>query len=180
MSEVTVRPSRPGDAAGILDARESAWLETYPNEQFGITRDAIKRYFLSRGSHDERAERQRTRTKELDDKMCEWVAEADGRVVGWCVAKVESEDIGRLQAIYVSPEAQGRGVGGKLIKQAFTWLGDRDVLVNVASYNNGAIGFYEKYGFVKTGSPVNSFTERPNPNRPNIPEVEMKRQVNRV
>ncbi len=55
-------------------------------------------------------------------------------------------------AIYVIPDYQKKGIGGLLIKRAFGWLGNnKDIFVNVVSYNQKAIGFYNRFDFKKTG-----------------------------
>ncbi len=69
-----------------------------------------------------------------------WVCELDGRIVGF--ALVRDDD---LDALYVAPEAQRRGVGAALFRQAqaarpqgFGWWVFRD--------NTRACRFYESLG----------------------------------
>lgn len=53
------------------------------------------------------------------------------------------------------PGYQRQGIGKRLMELGLKWLGnDRDIYVNVVSYNDKAIRFYEKFGFVKTGKKV--------------------------
>ncbi len=53
----------------------------------------------------------------------------------------------KLSAIYLSPEYQGKGVGKKLFQTALNFIGDKTITINVAKYNQKAIGFYEHFGF---------------------------------
>lgn len=72
-------------------------------------------------------------------------------MVGYCVARKGAE-VNRLQAIYISPHHQGKGIGKRLMNEALTWLGgERDVVLDVASYNTPSIRFYESLGFKTTG-----------------------------
>ncbi|HKA67608.1 MAG TPA: GNAT family N-acetyltransferase [Actinomycetes bacterium] len=70
-----------------------------------------------------------------------WVAEADGRPVGFAAVGG-----GMLHHLYVAPEWQGRGVGGALLDAA---RAGRDRLeVWVFQQNERARTFYERRGFV--------------------------------
>ena len=57
-----------------------------------------------------------------------------------------------LSAIYVLPEYQGRGVGRQLMEQGMEWLGsNKDIILDVVSYNDKATAIYEKMGFGEVG-----------------------------
>jgi ribosomal protein S18 acetylase RimI-like enzyme len=79
-----------------------------------------------------------------------------------------------LQAIYVLPEYQGRGVGKALwneIRKNFD--PKRKTIVNVAIYNIKAISFYEKLGFKDTGKRWQDETFKMKSGS-RIPEMEME------
>lgn len=41
------------------------------------------------------------------------------------------------------------------MKKTLTWLGkEKDIYVNLVSYNQKAINFYQSFGFIKTGKNV--------------------------
>ena len=39
---VLIDRARPEDAPRIVEIQEATWLDTYPNEEYGITREDIK------------------------------------------------------------------------------------------------------------------------------------------
>lgn len=54
--------------------------------------------------------------------------------------------------IYLLPEYFGKGIGTKLWKQAQKVFDpNKDIYVEVVTYNKRAIEFYKKLGFVDTG-----------------------------
>ncbi len=74
----------------------------------------------------------------------------EGRVLGFADYHLQKKNINRL---YVSPEAQGKGIGTALlasVEQALLALGLRGVFSLESSLN--ARGFYEKNGYSCTGS----------------------------
>ncbi|MEH8150905.1 acetyltransferase [Aeromonas veronii] len=56
---------------------------------------------------------------------------------------------GKLEMLFVAPEARGSGVGGRLVEHAITQGGTTQVDVN--EQNEQAVGFYLKMGFTVTG-----------------------------
>jgi ribosomal protein S18 acetylase RimI-like enzyme len=89
------------------------------------------------------------------------LAEADGRPVGFVDFGVcRDEDVspgsvGEVMAVYVRPEAWGRGVGGTLTREALDRLrvaGLGPVVLWVIEANRRAISFYERRGFVRDGA----------------------------
>ena len=90
-----------------------------------------------------------------------WWAEADGSPGGDALAgpgglphAAVAPDDGELKRLYLSPTAQGRGLGGRLFAAAEAWLlreGPRTLWIGVWSENLGAQRFYRRRGFVKVG-----------------------------
>jgi GNAT superfamily N-acetyltransferase len=75
------------------------------------------------------------------DRWPTWVAEMDGRIVGF----VCLDGVGVAQ-LYVAPDAQNRGIGTALLEQAKSESPDRLELW-VFQANDGARRFYERHGF---------------------------------
>lgn len=85
---------------------------------------------------------------------------------------VEPENPQRAQVIsmWVDPVYRRTGVGNELIDAVIAWnrpRGVREILLMVTSVNTGAISFYERLGFSKTGV-IGEY-----PNDPAITEYEM-------
>jgi ribosomal protein S18 acetylase RimI-like enzyme len=70
-----------------------------------------------------------------------WVAEDDGRLVGWW-----SMTDGSLEHIYVDPEAQNRGIGREMLAKVMELMPDGFSLWTFQK-NEGARRFYERHGF---------------------------------
>jgi len=79
------------------------------------------------------------------------LAKEDDLKVGYCVATCD-RTIGEIDSIYIKPEYRRKGIGEKLMLEALRWL-DRqeckDITVSIAEGNEGAIGFYRKFGFAE-------------------------------
>lgn len=77
-----------------------------------------------------------------------WVAELDGRIIGFTYADRQDNSI---WALFVHPNFEGRGVGKALLDFAIDWLfaegASRVVLGTTA--NTRADGFYSALGWVR-------------------------------
>lgn len=91
-----------------------------------------------------------------------WVAQDDaGRfcgyaLVGRCGLPVDNleEKAGELRELYVDADAQGHGLGTRLLDVAFGWLMEQKrapLYIGVWSENYGAQRLYERHGFRKIG-----------------------------
>jgi GNAT superfamily N-acetyltransferase len=89
-----------------------------------------------------------------------WLVERDGRAVGYALAGpcgLPHPDVtarcGELKRIYLLPETQGGGLGGRLLQTALDWLEQpgRMIWLGVFSDNVGARRFYTRYGFEPVG-----------------------------
>jgi N-acetylglutamate synthase-like GNAT family acetyltransferase len=84
-----------------------------------------------------------------------WVAELDGRVVGFSALLLDPErPVGELEPIVVAREARGSGVGRSLAERvvaAARELGLRRLDVRPAARNDAAIAFFHGLGFDTLG-----------------------------
>lgn len=130
---VTFREATASDMPGISVVRQSVTENPLSIEQLaarGITNESVAAAFL----------------KELKG----WVAEEDGRIVGFSMADRETSS---LWALFVLPECELRGIGGRLHDVAIAWLrenGARDLWLTTSAGTKAA-RFYERRGWIATG-----------------------------
>ena len=172
---ITVRPGEPADAHDIQVILYRTWIDTYPDEAAGISREDIEAFWGDPLSA-ERLERQERALSRRDDRGRTLIAHVDDEAAGCCHVE-RADDHGELRMIYVLPEFQRRGVGSLLWREALGFLDpSKDVVVRVAAYNAKAIAFYRALGFVDTGRRLERFRM---PTGAVIPEIEMARQAAR-
>ncbi len=109
-----------------------------------------------------------TEPKTIEDRM-EWfrnrtddhpviVATIEGRIVGWA----ELKPFGKRRAyrytvenaIYVAPEAQGRGIGSALMQRLIEIAEEKRfhvMLAQIVSENQSSIHLHKKFGFEQVG-----------------------------
>lgn len=173
---VAIERAVPKDAETICDIRDRAWLNAYPNSELDITAEDI--LLMAQGPNGEYIPRRVSYLKEQLAKdsgtgLTTFVAKVNDEVLGFVDPRVDEQNRRRIGAIYVSPAAQGKGVGGKLIRQVLDLYGrDEDIFLEVVSYNQNAIDFYERYGFTKTDATVPDEPGRPDYLK-TLPQIEM-------
>lgn len=177
-SDIIVEYAKPEDAAAIVDIQKRTWLATYPNEQAGVTTADIREHL--EGRDGEMVAKRITRWGKIIGRSGvgsgTFVARLDYKVVGYSSCMI-SDGQRLVGALYVLPEAQGQGLGGRLLLEAIGWhrrqAPNDPIFLHVASYNHNAIGFYERYGFVVTDKHVVDDVGSL-PSGVVIPEFEMK------
>ena len=94
----------------------------------------------------------------LDEKMCTWVAEVDGSVVGYIVYEMNQiSKIGEVQLLAVRPDSQNHGIGTDLNNFALEKLKEGGMRLAVVGTGGDeghapARRSYEKAGY--TGLPL--------------------------
>jgi GNAT superfamily N-acetyltransferase len=150
MEKITIVKADTQDVLGIQNVFYKTWLHTYPNVKHGISEDDIHDRFKNAFSEDTVKARIEGIKNPIKDNTL-FVAKYDDKIVGVCRVVVLEEE-NRIQAIYVLPEFQRKGIGIMLWNKAREiFVLHKDILVNVATYNTKAIKFYERLGFVDTG-----------------------------
>ncbi len=128
-----IRAKRDEDMEDLFHITRETWLDTYPNEKYGIKYEEIEKKFKKRVSK-----------KQNTGKTKTWVIEINNKIVGF--ASVRDENI--LGAIYVLPKYQRKGAGEALMKRVLKYYeNSKEIFVKTAVYNKKAINFYKKFGF---------------------------------
>ncbi len=84
-----------------------------------------------------------------------WLALADGQVVGSVAVRRSAPGAAELKRMYLLPAFRGMGLGRRLLGLAVAWAREQDcsrLHLDTGSDMAAAQGFYESYGFVRTGS----------------------------
>ncbi|HWO71605.1 MAG TPA: GNAT family N-acetyltransferase [Actinomycetota bacterium] len=148
---IRIREGTPADARACAEVHVEGWRWAYR----GLLPDA----FLDRLSVEDRERMWREGFAEPGERVA-WVAERDGRVVGFCVTgPSEDADADRgtaeVYAIYLRPEVVGTGVGRRLFEHAVEDLrrrGFRRATLWVLEANERARRFYERAGWRPDGA----------------------------
>lgn len=175
---VEVELARPEDAAEVFDVQRRTWLATYPNEEADISYEDIRRRLEGENGEliPQKVERWKEGIEARGETRETYIVRSEGKVVGFIAPSIRDKQR-RIGAIYVLPEAQGKGIGGALLKKALAWHGDdQDVYLHVATYNQNAVDFYKRYGFEQTDAEIVDEIAIQNGNTP-IPEIEMVRRA---
>jgi ribosomal protein S18 acetylase RimI-like enzyme len=143
-----IQDAIPDDDEGIRYVQHQTWLATYPNEELGITKEAINARFAYPDGMLMKRHPSRRQQINTDPALHVWVAKEEQRIIGFCIALKEALN-GHVRAIYILPAHQGRGIGKQLMQATLDWLGDdKPVTLAVAAYNTTAIAFYRRFSFV--------------------------------
>ena len=146
---IGVRIARTADASALAAFFIQAWKEAGPGS-LGFTgatyeevKDVASIEFL---------------TKRLASPKVRFVVgESEDRVLGFASLRDEGKAEGELSGIVVLQSASGMGLGTKLLHKSFAVaasLGIRVLTVKTETFNQRAIGFYKKNGFVETKKSV--------------------------
>ena len=151
--ELTIRPMTPEDADAKGYVHYTCWQETYAG--------LVDSGYLSRMSVEKCQDMARRRPDNI------LVAELDGRIVGFTgfgtCRNPGCESWGEVFSIYLLKEAQGMGIGRKLMDSAMEQLKDFDtVVIWVLKGNDHAFGFYRHYGFEFDGTEAPILIGTPN------------------
>jgi ribosomal protein S18 acetylase RimI-like enzyme len=105
--------------------------------------------------------------REIVDSGLAFVAEREGAIVGFALARREAGTLGRLTDLYVVPSARRSGVAAALVAEVavvLDELGVEHLDLEVTGANSGARAVYQRWGFVEhtlvLSTPVHLLRER--------------------
>ncbi len=149
-SEVVIREVRPEDYETVATIAVAAWEPIYAEYRRVL---GSEMYDLMHTNWQERKRTETIRSCEQKDGEHVLVSEVAGAVVGFVAFTAEPEKkTGRIESMAVRPDQHGKGIAGKLLKQAMDEMkrmGIRMALVftGLDPAHAPARRAYEKAGF---------------------------------
>ncbi|MHB9287811.1 N-acetyltransferase family protein [Halobacteriales archaeon Cl-PHB] len=141
--EYTIRPGRPEDFEGLVDAiREVTSEESY------VIAESVAEELL----YEDTVNRHNT----VESRMF-FVASVDESIIGWTHLDLPQVDKLRntaRQTVGVVPAYRGQGVGTRLLQRGIDWAGAngyRKMHNNVPAVNEHALAFLERHGWQTEG-----------------------------
>lgn len=156
MRPALIRPAAPSDATVLAELGRRTFVETFV-EGFKVGYpDEDLQPFLEQAYSAESFAR-----KIADPDLAVWIAQDASGPLAYATAgpntlphpDAQAAD-GELQRLYVAQEAQGLGLGRRLLETALEWLQARHpgpLWIGVWSGNDKAQRLYARYGFEKAG-----------------------------
>jgi ribosomal protein S18 acetylase RimI-like enzyme len=152
MTKDVIRRVGPADAETLADLARTTFRAAFADLYWPADLEAYEQtaYGL-----------EKTRRELADPKNGVWLAERDGAAIGYIQVgpcdlphSEVTADCAELKRIYLAADAQGGGLGSRLMAEAFAWLerdGPRRIWLGVWSGNRAARRLYERLGFAKVG-----------------------------
>ena len=148
-AEVWIEPVDEADLPKVRDLAERIWRSSYA----GLLSPGQIEYMLDWMYSLERLRRDWT-----SGVVFHWPI-VDQIPVGYMATQTDpTATVLHLHKLYVLPQFQGKGLGGRLLEHAFqaaTQVGCRTVRLHVNKGNLRAIACYHRHGFLKEASVVN-------------------------
>ena len=148
-AEVWIEPVDEADLPKVRDLAERIWRSSYA----GLLSPGQIEYMLDWMYSLERLRRDWT-----SGVVFHWPI-VDQIPVGYLATQTDPHAaVLHLHKLYVLPQFQGKGLGGRLLEHAFqaaTQVGCRTVRLHVNKENHQAIACYHRHGFLKEASVVN-------------------------
>src|SRR3989344_5223375 len=179
--------ANPNDVLRLQEIVRACWLDTYPNEAAGITREDItgRDFFTgdTREALEYRKERARAMIEDFENEHTWVVKNEKSEIVGLCrLVKATGKKYAKkvnpyaeIDKIFILKDSRGKGLGRKLLHEAEQWATGLDIRLEVVDYNGDAIEFYKREGFVPLEKDQSIFPAdtRGLPSGKHLPKMEM-------
>jgi ribosomal protein S18 acetylase RimI-like enzyme len=145
----TITNASPDDVMDIIALQRQSWLDTYPNDVVGVSREWVQARVDSWTDLNKLARRiGKVEQAQNDPDLLYRVAKDDaGKIVGLSIA-IRDDDTQVVGTIHVKKSYYGTGLAQRLMDEIIGWADEtRPLELEVASYNERAKAFYRKYGF---------------------------------
>lgn len=165
----TIDQMTPEDVEEATEMRLQSWLETYPNDEVGVSKEWVEERNQAQRSESKNAAR---RDRLADPNAAGWVArDRQGKIIGVTNPFTDENGVQHVGSLYVDSHFHGGGVGGALMQRIVDYFDDtKPIELHVVEYNERAKAFYRKWGFVEVENSRSLFDDK-------IPEVKMVREA---
>ncbi|HRC27884.1 MAG TPA: GNAT family N-acetyltransferase [Candidatus Saccharimonas sp.] len=170
--EFTIEVMRLEDVEAATDMRLQSWLDTYVNDDMGVSREWIKSRNAEQRSPETQASRRERFSKGVaDGTFAAWIArDRDMVIIGSATPFVDDEGVQHVGSLYVDKRWHSSGVGAALMQKVIDWFDPtKPIELGVVSYNKRAKAFYRKWGFEEVRGSEALFADK-------IPEIKMIRK----
>jgi ribosomal protein S18 acetylase RimI-like enzyme len=159
----------PADVEAATAMRLECWLDTYTNDEIGVTREWVEEHNLAQIT----PEKNKIRKDRLKDSThhAGWVAKnSTGEIIGSTTPFIYEDGRQDVGSLYVKREWRGKGVAAALMQKVIDWFDSKkSIELGVANYNERAKSFYRKWGFEEIPSSEELFADK-------IPNIKMIRK----
>ncbi len=159
------------DALELAAMHNQSWIDTYPNDEAGVSLDYIKETIAGRLSEDGLNRRRRNiERSESDPTFFLRIAKNESNTIAGFIDGSLNDGKYELAGLYTEKSTHGTGLALKLWESYKEWADPtRPIWLTVVTYNERAKAFYKKIGFKELPD-----TERLY-NGTHIPVVDMER-----
>ncbi|WP_291779081.1 GNAT family N-acetyltransferase [Cecembia sp.] len=140
---ITIFPTNLSDLQKVREIALKTWPQTFANILTPGQIDYMLNWMYQ--------------IKALEEQVLEkghvfLIANEGEKSLGFCAYELHAKSLykTKIHKIYILPEAQGKGIGKKLIQEVVKIAkrnGDTHLFLNVNKYNRAAIDFYLRLGF---------------------------------
>jgi len=125
VSELRLRPAAPDDYERVRE------LTLESKAHWGYDREFVRRW---------------AEGLTFESDLERWVAELDGSIVAWAALVPPTDGVAVLDDLWVDPAWIGRGIGGRLFREAAARARELGATRLEWGAEPNAVGFYEKLG----------------------------------
>jgi ribosomal protein S18 acetylase RimI-like enzyme len=148
MRQFEIRSATIDDVPGIRAMQAQSWLETYPNEENGVTKEWVNDKTVDWMTPEKiDVSKKHLSAVFADPTQFYRVSYRGNDVVGLIHVSTREDETTHLEGLYTDASVHGGGLAQELMALADDWIDGKQVTLEVASYNARAIRFYEKHGF---------------------------------
>ena len=161
---ITIRKATQKDLLEMFEILKKCRIEMQTNEKLGLTRENATNFDVQKSFENLQKEFEKSNSTF-------WLLEKESEILGFSET-IQMENWVELDKLCLKKEWQNQGLGSDLLAHTLTNLKttNQDVKVEVVSFNQKAIKFYEKFGFVKTESKLEPMKSQ---NGELVPAIEM-------